>query len=360
MTSVGQPTREGALQPLVSVIIPVHNAGNYLQQCLDSVRGQTLQDIEIIAVDDASTDSSPELLAQIEARDDRVRVITLARNRGVSAARNAGLAAARGEFVAFVDADDYIDPAMYQTMLTAAQSLGCDVVSCGIETVESVGSRLDVTPFPLPPGARNDAAEMRERLHDAFAVRMLWFPFRSLYKRELLVRQGLVFDEGVRKGEDSLFNLQVLHFADGVCCIPDPMYHYRQHGASATAKPLASESQNLANLANGVLGFYAEHGYDQRASADFYRHVLSSDLPTALVRLATHPQMHLQITELTNLDVVRAAFGAQSLRQMDLPASVLVLLVMARARRPGLIALAVRVRTLVLGALSGKYGQPRP
>ena len=159
--------------PRVSVVIPVHNAANYLSRCLDSVMHQTLRGIEVIAVDDASTDHSPKLLAETQARDDRLRLETFTDNRGVSAARNAGLAIARGEFVAFVDSDDYIEISMYETMLAAASWLDCDVVSCGIETVDSFGSQLDETPFPLPPGTRHDHSRMRDRLHDAFAARML-------------------------------------------------------------------------------------------------------------------------------------------------------------------------------------------
>lgn len=349
MHSQGRENRvaghDDARSPVVSVVIPVHNAATYLQQCLDSVLGQSLLDIEIIVVDDASTDGGPKLLAGIQARDDRLRVVTFPRNRGVSAARNAGLAATRGEFVAFVDADDYIEISMYETMLAAASSLDYDVVSCGIETVDSFGAQLDETPFPLQPGTRHDPSRMKERLHDAFAARMLWFPVRSLYSRELLVRHGLMFDEGVRKGEDSLFNLQALHFADGVCCIPDLMYHYRQHAASATAKPLASESENLANLASGVLGFYAEHGYGSQARADFYRHVLRSDLPTALVRLGTHPSLKRQTRELVNLGVVRSAFRTQPLTGLQVPVTVFLLLAAAKARLVGLLSLMIRART---------------
>lgn len=337
---------DGPQRPLVSVIIPVHNAAAYLQQCLDSVLNQTLRGIEVIAVDDASTDASPTLLAEIQARDDRLRIETFRNNRGVSAARNAGLATARGEFVAFVDADDYVELSMYETMLAAARSLVSEVVSCGIDTVDQWGAQLNATPFPMPAGLRHDPEEMRERLHEAFAVRMLWYPVRSLYSRDLLVRQGLFFDKGVRKGEDSLFNLKVLHFADGVCCIPDVMYHYRQHAASATARPLASESENLANLAKGVLGFYAELGDDERARRDFYRHVLRSDLPTALVRLDTHPDRKRQIRELTHLAVVRDAFCDQPLRDLHVPGSVLVLLAAARARMVGVLTVAVRARAM--------------
>lgn len=337
---------DGPQTPLVSVIIPVHNAAAYLQQCLESVLNQTLRDIEVIAVDDASTDASPTLLAEIQARDDRLRIETFRNNRGVSAARNTGLATARGEFVAFVDADDYVEPSMYETMLAAARSLGSEVVSCGIDSVDQWGAQLNATPFPLPPGLRHDPEEMRERLHDAFAVRMLWYPVRSLYSRDLLVRQGLFFNERVRKGEDSLFNLKVLHFADGVCCIPDVMYHYRQHAASATARPLASESENLANLAKGVLGFFAEQGYDERARRDFYRHILRSDLPTALVRLGTHPDMRRHIRALVDLGIVREAFRTQPLGDLHVPVSVLVLLAAARARMVGVLTVAVRGRAI--------------
>jgi glycosyltransferase involved in cell wall biosynthesis len=114
--------------PKVSIIVPVYNAEKYLQECVESVLGQTLSDIELILVDDGSTDSSPTLCDQYAAQDRRVKVIHKPNGRAASA-RNAGLRVASGEYVAFVDADDWISPDMYEKMLqTNADVTLCDYV----------------------------------------------------------------------------------------------------------------------------------------------------------------------------------------------------------------------------------------
>ena len=111
--------------PIVSVIVPIYNAAAYLHECVDSILAQTVTDLEVILVDDGSTDESPAICDEYEKADTRVRVIHKPNGRAASA-RNAGLAVASGEYVAFVDADDWIDPAMYGKM--AAQN--ADVCLC--------------------------------------------------------------------------------------------------------------------------------------------------------------------------------------------------------------------------------------
>ena len=344
-------TEVGGAGPLVSVIIPVHNAERYLDECLNSVLGQTLHDLEVIVVDDASTDSSPQILARHAAADPRLSIITQPHNRGVSSARNTGLDAAAGRFLAFVDADDYLDATMFADLHWAAERLGVDVTSCGIEMVEPDGQYTSTADFPLDPDVRHERAVIREALHRGFATKMLWYPVRSLYARALLDEYHVRFDEGIRKGEDSLFNLQVLFFADGVGCIREAPYHYRKHPGSATAKPLASEAGNIERMGEQVIAFYLENGFGPRALDDYDSHVLRSDLPTALVRLRGHESMPRQVSELLASPVVRAALRRQSLLRLRAPLLVVWLLVLVRMRWTA----ALR---LVLSATARRHGSP--
>ncbi|MDR1322019.1 MAG: glycosyltransferase [Gracilibacteraceae bacterium] len=116
--------------PQVSVIMPVYNAETYLARAVDSVLAQTLRDLELILVDDGSTDTSSALCDDYAARDDRVRVIRQ-KNGGAPAARNAGIAAASSEYIGFMDSDDYILPAMYERLHLNAVPTGRDAVNCG-------------------------------------------------------------------------------------------------------------------------------------------------------------------------------------------------------------------------------------
>ena len=110
----------------VSVIVPVYNAGDFVEKCVRSALEQTLREIEIICVDDCSTDCSAEILGKI--RDSRFRIIKLSENQGVSAARNAGMDAARGTYVHFLDSDDWLDPDYLEAMVAQAERTGEDIV----------------------------------------------------------------------------------------------------------------------------------------------------------------------------------------------------------------------------------------
>ena len=118
--------------PLVSVLIPVYNVEKYLSRCLDSLINQTLTDIEIICVNDGSTDDSLKILRQYQEKDNRI-VIVDKKNGGLPSARNAGLDRARGQYVGFVDSDDYVEPSMFETLYKTAKKKNSEVVICGAQ-----------------------------------------------------------------------------------------------------------------------------------------------------------------------------------------------------------------------------------
>ena len=123
-------------QPLVSVIVPVYNNEAYLPQCLDSIVTQTLSDIEIILVNDGSTDQAGEICKEYAAGDSRIRFLDQ-ENRGPSSARNAGLEVAKGEHIGFVDSDDWIEPHMYERLVQIATEHDCDIVWANVYRNES-------------------------------------------------------------------------------------------------------------------------------------------------------------------------------------------------------------------------------
>ena len=120
--------------PLISVIVPIYNMEPFLRRCVTSIINQTFEDLEIILVNDGSTDTSGDIIWEIAAEDSRVKVISQT-NQGVSAARNEGLKAAKGKYIGFVDADDYIKPDMYENLLNALVKYQADIACCGYQTV---------------------------------------------------------------------------------------------------------------------------------------------------------------------------------------------------------------------------------
>ena len=143
----------------VSVIVPVYNCEAYLPACIASLRAQTFKDIELIFVDDASSDGSLALLRLAQAEDARVRVIAFPENRGVSAARNAGLDAAAGEFVGFCDADDWVERGMFARLYDAATAADADAAFCRV--IKERSSVAENVPLGFDTGARFDEAAIR-------------------------------------------------------------------------------------------------------------------------------------------------------------------------------------------------------
>ena len=166
--------------PLISVVIPVYNAENYVSACVGSLLNQTYPSFEVVLVDDGSTDKTPDICDAFAAAHDNIRVIHRP-NGGVSAARNTGVAAARGELLTFVDSDDSVDGTLLEQLYTLLRDSGADIASSGVET----GKRLDGVFTP----AQAIACILRENTN---LVTSVW---GKLFRRELF--EGLRFPEGI-------------------------------------------------------------------------------------------------------------------------------------------------------------------
>lgn len=202
----------------VSVIIPVYNAGPYLRRCLDSVCGQTLRSIEIICIDDASTDGSAAILREYAEKDGRVRVLELPRNHGPSAARNAGLELAIGDYVGFVDSDDWPERDFYAILLSAAETAGADIAKGCYRDSES--KAIDVT---LNAKVREDK-------------NTLAFEYCScLFRKSLLDNYGIRFPEDLRDMEDPIFTFQAALRCRKVIVVEDAYINIFHHASSSTA-----------------------------------------------------------------------------------------------------------------------------
>lgn len=207
--------------PKISVIVPVCNAGEYLGRCIDSILYQTEPDLELILINDGSTDGSGALCDRYAAGDQRVRVIHK-RNQGVSRARNDGLRAARGKWIAFADGDDWLEPDMYQRLLAAGEETGCDAVYCGFRRVWA--DRAEVEAFPERRVLAGDRVKcFVEDLLKAKAFGAVW---RCVLARETVGECR--FDEDIVYAEDLLFQLEVLKNVTALAQIPDALYNYNK------------------------------------------------------------------------------------------------------------------------------------
>lgn len=216
------------MQDLVSVIIPVYNAANYLVRCLDSVCGQTYGYLEIICVNDGSTDESGSILNERAKEDSRLKIINQ-ENKGVSSARNLALMYASGKYVTMIDADDRVEDSMIEKMVEAAELSSADMVITGLKCIEQ-GNKI-VESFSKMPCGIQDAV-----IADFF-VHYCPAPYAKLYRTEIIRTHGIQFDSGLVVGEDVVFIAIYWHYARSVFVINESLYIYNaSNGLSATSK----------------------------------------------------------------------------------------------------------------------------
>ncbi|MDO4741654.1 MAG: glycosyltransferase [Eubacteriales bacterium] len=237
----------------VSVIIPVYNCEAFLPACIDSLRAQTLEEMEFIFVCDGSPDHSLEILRAAQAQDARVRVIAFEKNRGVSAARNAGIEAAQGEYVGFCDGDDFIEPQMYARLYGIAKERDADVSFCRV--FKDYENRQENVPLGFETGARFDEKTIRSTLIPAMLSRetdsdelpLSGYTPRNLFARELI--SGHRFREDIRYAEDLLFIVECMLSARAAVALDEAYYHYRFHGGSVTKRysPYVPASHDASN-----------------------------------------------------------------------------------------------------------------
>lgn len=198
--------------PLVSVIIPVYDVETYLSECLDSVLANTYRNLEVICIDDGSPDACGRILDEYSVKDDRIKVIHQ-NNRGVSEARNAGISKAAGEFIAFIDSDDYIHPLYFESLMTCMTENSADMVICGCRKVEGGKETPCIGLQDIRFRRLNDI----EFFSDYYARHMIW---GRVIRRSLVGNIRLSGD--VRIAEDTLFNLRVV--TEG----PEPAVYYSE------------------------------------------------------------------------------------------------------------------------------------
>jgi len=205
----------------ISVIVPVYNTEKYLRQCIESILSQSFADFEFILVDDGSTDSSLAICREYEAKDRRIRVIHQ-ENRGVCAARNAGMDASNGEFLTFVDADDYLTRDALEHMIKGIERGGDIALGNVVKIRRGVfrqqtdweGGTVDIT--------------------DSMPQMALW---GYCFRREILDRSKVRFIEGLAYSEDRIFLYELALFCRSITFIPQDVYIYRSNEYSVTHNP---------------------------------------------------------------------------------------------------------------------------
>jgi len=209
--------------PKVSVIIPAYNVEDYIERCLSSVVGQSLRDIEIIAVNDGSTDNTLNVIKKFASLDNRIKVIDC-ENKGVSAARNYGLSQSSGKYIYQIDADDWIENNALEEIYEAAEENQADIVI--------TNAYIDYDDRGMIPFI-DGKLTYTEPVKDFLLGNIKPSVWTKLYKRDLFIRHNIRYPEGIRIGEDLLVNFFLIFFADKVIKIEKSFLHYVQRENSA-------------------------------------------------------------------------------------------------------------------------------
>lgn len=244
------------MMPKLSVVIPVHNAMRHLRECLDSVLGQSLRDIEVICVENGSTDGTSGVLVEYAAKDDRMRVLRDESGKGAGAARNAGLACARGKWVHFVDADDVVLPNAEKSAVDFAEATEADIVVFGAEEYDNATGM--VTPLPLDLSVAPD--------DDSFLRAYATCPWNKLFRRSFVDECRILFQE-IPRSNDLAFVVEALCRARKIAVLDETLYRYRIHGGgglqeSKSETPFAwrdaLDEAKRRLVAAGVFGTHAK------------------------------------------------------------------------------------------------------
>lgn len=224
--------------PAISIVVPVYNVKNYLEECLNSLASQTLKNIEIICIDDGSSDGSSELLDLIAKHDERIRVIHK-ENYGVASARNDGMGAATGRYLMFVDSDDYISHTACEILMNTAEESSADIVVFG-------GKTFPTSPWADWAFAARDITYINDGvnalLNEQGANPLMC---NKLYRREFLREQHASFDTNLSLGEDNAFQFKLFPAAQSIAFIKDMLYFYRIREDSAVSTSFENYDERL-------------------------------------------------------------------------------------------------------------------
>lgn len=231
----------------VSIIVPAYNAGKVVQNCVKSILSQTLKNIEVIAVDDGSSDNTREILHKLAEDDSRVIVIDKDENEGLSAARNSGIEIARGEYIGFVDADDWVEEDAFEIMYEKGKR--SDLILAGYmhDSMDEERTQVNISrKVSMCPGKWDDKEQIVMQAAFADTAKMFAYTWNKLYKRELILKNNLQFSKQVLI-EDFIFNTQYWSVISALTVVECEKYHYVKASKDALTQKFLPDFLKIMN-----------------------------------------------------------------------------------------------------------------
>lgn len=252
------------MTPKVSIIVPCYGVEKYLNRCLNTLTNQTLKDIEIILVDDKSPDNVPKMCDDWAEKDKRIKVIHKENNEGLGYARNTGLQIAKGEYIAFVDSDDYVDVKMYKNLYNEAVSSSFDSVFCGVFNEKTVGKWILKSDLPQKT-VFEGKHQIRTLMLDFIASKPYVKqerPFRmsvwhSIYKRSIITDNNIRFKSERDIGSEDLpFQCEFMSKSSKILFLPEGYYYYCLNASSLTSTFRKEKFQASLRLRKTILTLF--------------------------------------------------------------------------------------------------------
>ena len=252
---------------LVSIIVPIYNVEKYLKRCIDSIINQTYTNLEIVLVNDGSTDNCEKICNEYSKKDVRIKVIHK-KNGGVSSARNEGIRNSSGHFITFVDSDDWIENEMIYKMLKLSKKYDSDYVMIGYNETDNVQNK---TKYSI----KESIIEKDEFMRKFFKIgnqECIFYPWGKLIKRNLI--EDDLFPVDCRIGEDVIANYKTLMKTNKIAVSNEKLYNYFQHAEGLTRSGFSSKDFDLINVWDNMLQLtkntkYYEYAKINRARTDF-------------------------------------------------------------------------------------------
>jgi len=246
----------------VAIVIPVYNVEKYVAECLESCISQTLFDIEIICVNDGSTDESLNIVKEYANKDYRIQIIDKP-NGGLSSARNAGIKAAEAEWIVFLDSDDYLMPDACEVVWTQAQHHYTEIITFAAKVYPD-------RPVCIP--WLTNVLHPRNFRYEYFIPRVLFaengawpFVWRQAFLKDFLDRTGLLFDEAIRYGEDTVFQFEAFPQAQHLLFIDEELYNYRHIREGSMMAQTESEADKIVeihmDIVDHIASYWKERGW---------------------------------------------------------------------------------------------------
>lgn len=258
-----------ASAPLVSVIIPVYDSGPYLQHCLDSVCGQSLRDLEIICVDDGSTDECPAILRACAAQDPRITVLSHQSNRGCAAARNTGMDAARGRFIHFMDSDDWIDAGYLEELVQTAGRENLPLVMNSNIVLE----KEDGSSEQFEPGCYGETIGFATTGYVDCHANVGNFTYSNcccLYRREYLEKLAVRFPEGLDY-TDNFFHIATFLPQKRIYITNTNSYHYVRHADSICGRDSQiTHKYDIFDVYKFIYDYYKKNNFIDSCKLNFF------------------------------------------------------------------------------------------